>query len=300
MGSAAKFVPSERMDELQTLDVGSFAHHGISCAHFLRTWTDPNPLEANPVIDSFMVIIPMQFVPAHGGWMDGRRLEFPAHAAGSVGYVDWRQCWVADLHAPFETMNFFIPLNSLHELSDEFGRPRIDSLSCHASAQAEVDDHALGLAASMLPILRHPHEASALLADYVFGAVRLHMAVRYGGLRVTERRRGGKLAAWQQRRCMEIMLDDLAADIDVEAVASACGLSSRQFERAFRMTTGMPPHRWRLAQRVRRARELLDSTALALAEIAQICGFADQSHLSRVFTATNGVTPGAYRRIRTS
>lgn len=300
MRSDVKFVPTERMDELQTLDAGSFAHRGMSCAHFLRTWTDPDPIDPNPVMDSFMVVIPMQFVPAHGGWLDGRRLEFPSHPPGSVGYLDWRQCWIADLHEPFETMNFFVPLGSFGELTDEIGGPRIDALSCPASLQAEIDDHALGFAAAMLPILRRPHEASAMLADYLFGAVRLHLAVRYGGLRVTERRRGGKLAAWQERRAREIMLDDLAADISVEDVAAACGLSGRQFERAFRMTTGMPPHRWRLAQRVQRARELLDSTALSLAEIAQICGFSDQSHLTRAFAAANGATPGAYRRIRAS
>ncbi|WP_183082064.1 AraC family transcriptional regulator [Paraburkholderia sp. BL23I1N1] len=286
------------MDELQTIEASSFAYRGMSCAHFLRTWHDTKPLDPNPVSETFMVVIPMQATPAHGGWLDGRRVEFPAHPAGSVGYLDWRQSWAADLQTPFETMNFFVPLSSFNELTDELGGHRIDSLSCPASLQADVDPHALGFAATMQPILSRPHEASALLADYLFGAVRLHLAVRYGGLRITERRRGGRLAGWQERRAKEIMLDDLGADVSIEAVAAACGLSGSQFERAFKTTTGMPPHRWRLSQRARRARELLDSTALSLAEIAQICGFADQSHLNRVFAGTHGVTPGAYRRMR--
>ena len=37
---------------------------------------------------------------------------------------------------------------------------------------------------------------------------------------------------------------------------------------------------------------------LALAQIAYECGFADQSHFTRVFTAAVGATPGAWRRAR--
>jgi AraC family transcriptional regulator len=48
------------------------------------------------------------------------------------------------------------------------------------------------------------------------------------------------------------------------------------------------------AVRVARARELL-ATATPLAEVALACGFHDQSHLTRVFAAATGETPGAYR-----
>jgi AraC family transcriptional regulator len=58
----------------------------------------------------------------------------------------------------------------------------------------------------------------------------------------------------------------------------------------------MPPHRWLLMQRVKRAKELLRGTRTPIAEIAVTYGFADQSHLTRVFSKVFRVSPGAWRR----
>ncbi|MBB3461845.1 AraC family transcriptional regulator [Rhizobium sp. BK377] len=37
---------------------------------------------------------------------------------------------------------------------------------------------------------------------------------------------------------------------------------------------------------------------VSIAEIAVACGFADQSHLTPIFTALHGVSPGTWRRER--
>lgn len=60
----------------------------------------------------------------------------------------------------------------------------------------------------------------------------------------------------------------------------------------------MPPHRWLLKARVERAREMLEKTAESVGEIANACGFADQSHLTRTFRKLFGTPPGAWRRTR--
>jgi AraC-like DNA-binding protein len=59
----------------------------------------------------------------------------------------------------------------------------------------------------------------------------------------------------------------------------------------------VPPHRWLMNLRVQRAKESLHNREMSVAEIALCCGFADQSHLTRVFTAQTGVGPGAWRRL---
>ena len=48
--------------------------------------------------------------------------------------------------------------------------------------------------------------------------------------------------------------------------------------------------------RLNAARRMLDTTDKLVADIAIECGFYDQSHFTRIFTAERGMTPGQYRR----
>jgi transcriptional regulator GlxA family with amidase domain len=79
-------------------------------------------------------------------------------------------------------------------------------------------------------------------------------------------------------------------------LAKACDLSVRQFTRAFRQSTGLAPHQWLVQRRLEKAKSLLKGTRLSLADVASDCGFADQSHFTRVFTNAVGATPGEWRR----
>ncbi|KAB0326668.1 AraC family transcriptional regulator [Janthinobacterium sp. PLB04] len=77
-------------------------------------------------------------------------------------------------------------------------------------------------------------------------------------------------------------------------LAEAAGLSPYQLIRAFRAATGLTPHAYQLNMHVNRARSRLQE-GTALAQLAHELGFADQSHLQRVFKAHAGITPGRYR-----
>ena len=86
--------------------------------------------------------------------------------------------------------------------------------------------------------------------------------------------------------------------VPVAKLAQACQLSPGHFARAFKQATGKPPHQWLTDQRLEKAKKLLVDTELALAEIAISCGFADQSHFTRVFSRSVRSSPGAWRRFR--
>lgn len=58
----------------------------------------------------------------------------------------------------------------------------------------------------------------------------------------------------------------------------------------------MTPYQWLVSQRIDRARTLLRTSNAPLAEVAIACGFADQSHFTRVFASIVGATPGNWRR----
>ena len=96
----------------------------------------------------------------------------------------------------------------------------------------------------------------------------------------------------------DFILEDLTSNPGLSDLASFCGLSRSHFARAFKQTTGLPPHRWLMMQRINRAKELLYKTKMPVSEIALECGFADQAHLTRVFTKAFGIGPGGFRRHR--
>jgi transcriptional regulator GlxA family with amidase domain len=106
------------------------------------------------------------------------------------------------------------------------------------------------------------------------------------------------LAPWQVELALGLLLNDLCADQSVEQVAAHCGLSRSYFEKAFKLSLGAPPHRWLVRQRIQRAADMLEQTSDSIGLIALICGFSDQSHLTRVFHALAGSSPAAWRRQR--
>lgn len=109
---------------------------------------------------------------------------------------------------------------------------------------------------------------------------------------------GSGLAQWQLDLAMRLLLSDLCAGFPVMALATLCGLSRSHFTRAFKASTGLPPHRWLMHFRIQRAQDMLERSTESIVAIALACGFADQSHLTRVFHALTGTSPAAWRRQR--
>ncbi|MFF4181655.1 helix-turn-helix domain-containing protein [Streptomyces sp. NPDC001691] len=81
--------------------------------------------------------------------------------------------------------------------------------------------------------------------------------------------------------------------LPIREVAARTGWSIRHLETLFRREFGLTPKRVARILRLRRATWLL-TTGTRATEAALACGFYDQSHLSREFTALTGVTPGRF------
>lgn len=73
-------------------------------------------------------------------------------------------------------------------------------------------------------------------------------------------------------------------------------MSLRTFARRFTEEVGMSPGRWLIQQRIDRAQHLLESTDLAVDDIAVQVGFAGGTSLREHLHAAIGVSPLAYRR----
>ncbi|WP_293899550.1 AraC family transcriptional regulator [Phenylobacterium sp.] len=109
--------------------------------------------------------------------------------------------------------------------------------------------------------------------------------------------RGG-LSPRQLRAVVGYLEDNIGCAIDPLALAAIVGLSPSHFHHAFKASTGLPPHRWLMERRVRRAQSLILDGEPHLADIALQLGFADQAHFTRLFKKTVGLTPSTWRRER--
>ena len=158
-------------------------------------------------------------------------------------------------------------------------------------------DHVVAqLTRLLLPTFDRPDQTSRLFAEHISLALGSHIAETYGGMKSAAKRSRGGLAAWQERRAKELLSANLKEDISTADVARGCSLSAGHFARAFRQTTGLSPHQWLLRRRIDKAHELLCKGKLSLAQIASACGFADQSHFTKVYARLRGISPGVWRR----
>ncbi|WP_067441952.1 GlxA family transcriptional regulator [Nocardioides jensenii] len=96
------------------------------------------------------------------------------------------------------------------------------------------------------------------------------------------------------------ILENLAEDLSVDALASRNHMSPRTFARRFRDETGTTPHAWVTAQRLVAAEELLELTDHSVDWIAAEVGFGNAATLRHHFTRARGVNPQRYRRLFSS
>ena len=95
---------------------------------------------------------------------------------------------------------------------------------------------------------------------------------------------------------LEQMAKDLSADLTLTAMASLAGLSARTFLRRFHAATGLTPGEWLANARVRRAREMLETTNVSIEDIATACGFGSVETLRHQFRKRVRLSPANYRR----
>ena len=84
-------------------------------------------------------------------------------------------------------------------------------------------------------------------------------------------------------------------DLTVADLAKQANLSPSQLHREFARLFGITPNQYLREVRVGVARHLLETTQQSVATIALGTGFYDQSHLTRQFKTSTGMTPTQYR-----
>ncbi len=85
----------------------------------------------------------------------------------------------------------------------------------------------------------------------------------------------------------------------IEQASRAVGASVSTIAHGLPRETGKTFSRLRREIRIAEAKKLLAASSMEISEIADMCGFADQSHFTRVFKSSINLTPGQFRRMLT-
>ncbi|HEX6444243.1 MAG TPA: helix-turn-helix domain-containing protein [Streptosporangiales bacterium] len=91
-------------------------------------------------------------------------------------------------------------------------------------------------------------------------------------------------------------LANLSRPLSVADLARHANLAERTLVRRFHESTGTTPMKWLRAQRIDRARELLESTTLPVEQVGDACGLGSPANFRHHFAELVGVPPSEYRR----
>ena len=94
--------------------------------------------------------------------------------------------------------------------------------------------------------------------------------------------------------CKDWLSSDLEEDQTLEYFASGKNINPYTLLRNFRASYGVTPYAYRLNCRIEHARKLLQQ-GVEVGDVAQMCGFFDQSHFHRHFKAMTSITPKQYQ-----
>jgi AraC family transcriptional regulator len=253
--------------------------------------SDPFPRE-----DAYIIVFDLNDMQDLEYWQEGRHVRNMNLRAGESTIHDLRREPAVLVDRPAHTIQWFLPKAALNALADEANAPHIDELR-HEPGVGLSDPTIGHMSVALLAALGAREQVSRLFVDHATLAFAAHMAEAYGGLQAVSHVSKGGLARWQERQAKDMLLANLTGATPLASIAATCGLSPSHFARAFRKSTGMPPHAWLNQARVERAMALLRQPSQSLSDIAFECGFVDQSHFTRVFVRRVGLTPGAWRRM---
>jgi len=96
-------------------------------------------------------------------------------------------------------------------------------------------------------------------------------------------------------RAQEYMLEHCSETIDFEALASSLDMTYRSFRYLFTKETGTSPLQYQLNVKLVRAKNLLKSSDMPIAEIAETLGFNSTWYFSHFFAKATGKSPRVYR-----
>lgn len=150
------------------------------------------------------------------------------------------------------------------------------------------------IGAEVLREVRLGGAGSPLYAEALSIQLAVHLLRNYATCRFREKA-PRQLTPAQRHRLEDYIAAHLEGALTIEGMAAVLGVGVWTLNRLLRNSFGCSAHGLVTMRRVERARALMSNRALSLKQIAAAAGFSDQAHMTRIFRAHLGTTPGRLR-----
>ncbi|MEZ2332989.1 helix-turn-helix domain-containing protein [Mesorhizobium sp. RCC_202] len=215
--------------------------------------------------------------------------------AGDIDLVPAGEEGGFEAETPFDTIEIVLQPALMERVAAELGgKALVARLDTRHLLRDQRIEH---LARALQSDLDTGAPSGPLFADSIGAA----LAVRLLGLDEpdidrTSRDGTGRLSDTQLKRVLEYIEAALHEPLSIQRLSRVAGASSSHLRTWFKVAMGVTLHRYVLRRRVERARVLLQQGDLSTSEVAELTGFAHQSHLAHWMRREIGQTPRDLRR----
>ena len=223
--------------------------------------------------------------------LDGKSKQY-AHGNGRVDVIPaFLDRWISwDREVEFSVISICPTL--LHQTTQELMQREIELIP-----QFSIDDPVIQqLALALKMEIQTGCMSGKLYGEALGTALAARLVQNYAVSKFSLEFKANGLSQSQLERVIDYMKVNLTQDVSILDLATLTSMSASHFSRSFKQSVGVAPYQYLIQQRVGRAKQLLKQQTISISDIALECGFANQTHLTKVFRQMTGITPKAYQK----
>jgi AraC family transcriptional regulator len=208
-----------------------------------------------------------------------------------AGQPSYWLCHRSDTYRP--TLHIYLKPELIEQVAEasEIDQQQFSVINCFGQQDLQLHQVAMLL----LSELQSGGIMGRLYVESLTQVLVIHLLRHYSTVTRTITSENRNLTRAQLQQAIDYIHTYLERDLSLVEMAGVINISPTYFASLFKRAIGTSPHQYVIQQRVKRAKEMLLKTDLAIADIALQVGFSSQSHLTQQFKRVTGMTPKQIR-----
>jgi AraC family transcriptional regulator len=232
-------------------------------------------------------------VGAGARWLDGKLQQEPRQA-GDIAVIPAGVAHRCSWDTTVQFIILAIEPTFLQQTGQDWVNP--DQIELMPRFATEPDILIQSLILTLKTEIETGGIGSHLLVDSLKTTLAIHLLRHYCTTQPNPPNDSDGLSQAKLRQVVDYIHAQLHQDLRLSEIAAIAQMSPYHFLRLFKQSTSLTPHQYILQRRIEQSKLLLHHSELSIAQIASQVGFADQSHFTRCFKRTMGVTPRQFQR----